>query len=274
VLDSAGHPDSARLSATRDAPTGPWRSVLGEGSALPLYLQHRDATYWVQPLTGTRTVFAQINAMQSDSAFSFAQFCDSVFRTIVATGSDRLVLDLRFNNGGDNTLDDEFVKRLIRAPAIDRAGHFYVIIGRKTFSAAVNLTAELERHTAAILVGEPTAAPANHYGETARLLLPHSGLTILYSTLYWQSGDPRDTRTAIEPLLRTPVRFSDYRSNRDAAMEAILAQAAVDPPDAASLETTTTRPLDTAERKSPVTSPPIAPAPPPKDPRAPTARDR
>jgi C-terminal processing protease CtpA/Prc len=162
--------------------------------------------------------------MQSDSAFSFAQFCDSVFRTIAANGSDRLVVDLRFNNGGDNSLDDEFIQRLVRAPTINRAGHIYIIVGRKTFSAAVNLAAELERHTPAILVGEPTAAPANHYGETHRLTLPHSGLTVLYSTLYWQSGDPRDTRSALEPSISAPLLFRDYKNGRDPALDAILAQ--------------------------------------------------
>jgi hypothetical protein len=224
VADSTGRLDSLTLSPAKGEPSAPLASALDQATPLPLYLRHRDATYWLTPVTGTRTVYAQINAMQSDSAFSFAQFCDSLFRAMATVGSDRLILDLRLNNGGDNSLDDEFVRRLIRATAIDRPGHFYVITGRKTFSAAVNLTAELERHTSAILVGEPTAAPANHYGETQRFVLPHSGITVLYSTLYWQSGDPRDARVSIEPSLRTPLRFSDYRTNGDPAVEAILAR--------------------------------------------------
>jgi hypothetical protein len=224
VTDVGGHLDSLTLSPVTRASSAPFVSAQSSELSLPLYLQHRDATYWLTPIAGTRTLYAQINAMQSDSAFSFAQFCDSLFRTIATTNADRLILDLRLNNGGDNSLDDEFVHRLIRAPAIDRAGHFYVITGRKTFSAAVNLTAELERHTPALLVGEPTAAPANHYGETQRFVLPHSGITILYSTLYWQSGDPRDARAAIEPSIKTPLHFSDYRNNHDPAVEAILAR--------------------------------------------------
>ena len=224
VADAQRRLDSLTLRPGVGTPSESFASAVDTMVPPPLYLQHRAATYWVSPVAGTRTVFAQVNAMQSDSAFSFAQFCDSVFRMIGNTHADRLVLDLRFNNGGDNSLDDEFVNRLIRAVSIDQAGHFYVIMGRKTFSAAVNLTAELERHTAAILVGEPTAAPANHYGETERFVMPHSGITVLYSTLYWQSGDPRDARESIVPAIATPFRFGDFRENRDPALEAILAR--------------------------------------------------
>ena len=224
VVDSSGHIDSLTLVPSKKESMEPLTGAADPSEAPPLYLRHRD-TYWQTPIAGTRTMYAQINAMQSDSAFSFSQFCDSLFRAMKTLNSDRLILDLRLNNGGDNSLDDEFVNRLIRATAIDRPDHFYVIVGRKTFSAAVNLTAELERHTSAILVGEPTAAPANHYGETQRFTFPHSGITALYSSLYWQSGDPRDARSAIEPSIRAPLRFSDYRHNRDPALQAILARA-------------------------------------------------
>ena len=71
-----------------------------------------------------------------------------------------LVLDLRYNNGGDNTLNRAIVRRIIQSPSIDRHGRLYVLIGRKTFSAAVNLVSDLEQMTNAIFVGEPTAAPA------------------------------------------------------------------------------------------------------------------
>jgi hypothetical protein len=224
VVDTAGTIDSVTLAPSRVESSEPFVSAQDPAAGpLPLYLQRRD-TYWQTPIVGTRTMYAQINAMQSDSAFSFDQFCDSLFRAMRIVGSERLILDLRLNNGGDNSLDDAFVNRLIRATGVDRPDHFYVIIGRKTFSAAVNLTAELERHTSAILVGEPTAAPANHYGETQRFIFPHSGITALYSSLYWQSGDPRDARPSIEPSIAASLRFSDYRHGRDPAVEAILAR--------------------------------------------------
>jgi hypothetical protein len=145
-----------------------------------------------------------------------------LFREIARCEADRLVLDLRCNNGGDNTLNRALVRRIIQATNIDWRGRLYVIIGRKTFSAAVNLVSDLENFTNATFVGEPTAAPANHFGETTRLVLPGSGISAIYSSLYWQGGDPRDARPWIEPSIRTPVVFRDFRRNRDPALEAIL----------------------------------------------------
>ena len=224
VEDSAGHADSLSLSPHGAETPDTLINAQLPGVAVPLYLSHRESTYWFTTVPGTRTIYAQINGMQNDSIFTFAAFCDSLFRTLASTASERLILDLRFNNGGDNTLDDQFVHRMIRATQIDRPERFFVITGRNTFSAAVNLTAELRRHSAAILAGEPTGAPANHFGETVRKILPDSKIMLLYSTQYWQSGDPRDTSSAIVPTIATPFRFSDYRFRRDPALAAILAR--------------------------------------------------
>jgi hypothetical protein len=223
VADSVGGLDSLSLSPAAKVSDEPFTSAQSPG-AVPLYLQNPRVTYWFTGVPGTTTTYAQLNAMQSNDDYTLAQFGDSLFRTMAREAHDRLVLDLRLDNGGDNTLDDEIVRRVIRATAIDRPGHFYVVIGRKTFSAAINLTADLERHTAAILVGEPTAAPSNHYGETQRFVLPHSGIVVLYSSLYWQSGDPRDHRSGIMPSIATPLRWNDFRAGRDPALEAILAR--------------------------------------------------
>ena len=224
IADSAGQLDSVTLSPSRTDKSTPALSARDADIPAPLYLQHPSTTYWFAPVAGNPTMYAQINAMQSDSGYSFTQFCDSLIRSLDRQRSNRLVLDLRLNNGGDNTLDDTLVHRLIRTTRIDRSGRLYVIVGRKTFSAAVNLTAELQRHMHVILVGEPTAAPANHFGETRRLILPGSGITVLYSTLYWQSGDPRDTSEWIAPTILTPLFFADYRKNRDPAMDAVLSR--------------------------------------------------
>ncbi len=223
VSDAGGRLDSLALAPSNDQTTPPLR-VQDSTSAAPLYLRQSGDTYWFTPASDGASMYAQINAMQSDSGYSFGQFCDSLFRSVERSQTRRLILDLRLNNGGDNSLDDTLVHRLIRATTVDRPGGFYLIVGRKTFSAAVNLTAELRRHTAVTLVGEPTGAPANHYGETATYTLPHSGIRILYSTQYWQSGDPRDTADAIVPSIGAPLTFEDFRNNRDPSLTVILAR--------------------------------------------------
>jgi hypothetical protein len=45
---------------------------------------------------------------------------------------------------------------------------------------------DFKRETKAIIVGEETGGMPNHYGEVRSLKLPVSGITVQYSTKYFQ----------------------------------------------------------------------------------------
>lgn len=142
---------------------------------------------------------------------------------------DRLVLDLRHNRGGDNSRNRALLHAIIRHPELQRPGSLYVLIGPATFSAAMMLALDLEKHTPAIFVGEPTGGRPNHYGDSRKLRLPHTGLTVRVSTLYWQYSDPRDARSAIEPHLVAAPSGAQWLRGEDPAMAAVLTLCA--PPD-------------------------------------------
>jgi hypothetical protein len=102
-------------------------------------------------------------------------------------------------------------------------GKLFVLVGRMTFSAAGLFAVELEQHTSALFVGEPTAARPNGYGELRRFRLPHSGLEIRYSAWRYQPSSPGDTRPAILPDLTAVLTAADFRAGRDPGMEAVRA---------------------------------------------------
>src|SRR5437870_9361362 len=83
-------------------------------------------------------------------------------------------------------------------------GHLFVITGRLTFSAAMNLASRLEHETHATFVGEPTGSRPNHYGEAVTLTLPASGITVRVSTRYWRDSKPNDKRLWIAPEMPAP----------------------------------------------------------------------
>ena len=189
---------------------------------LPLYRQHPEKPYWFEYVESSHMMYVQFNSVENDPTEPFVDFVRRVFAEVERRRIDRFVLDIRNNNGGDNTLNQPLVHAVIRSDKVNKKGVLFTIIGRLTFSAAMNLAVDLERNTQTTFVGEPTGAAPNHFGETARMRLPSSGITLLYSTLFWQSSDPRDERRSIEPAIMTPLRFSDYREGRDPALAAIL----------------------------------------------------
>ena len=111
---------------------------------------------------------------------------------------------------------------MIRCPEVREPGSLFVIIGRGTFSAAMMFAIDLEKHTNAVFVGEPTGSSLNHYGDSRKVQLPNTGLTIRASTLYWQYSGPTDDRPWIEPHIRAELSSEDYLLSRDPALQTIL----------------------------------------------------
>ncbi len=222
-----GKTENVSLSGFRVGTDVKWVLARERLAHAPLYLSNTSAPYWYAYIDSAKTLYVQYNSVENDANNSFDAFCARLFRAVDSLGAERLVLDIRNNNGGDNTLLRPLERGLINS-RLNRPGHLYVVIGRLTFSAAVNLAADLEKWTAATFVGEPTAAPANHYGETQALKLPRTGSLLLYSSLFYQSvGNPKDTRESISPAMSIPVRAADYFAGRDPVLEAILRQPAV-----------------------------------------------
>ena len=158
--------------------------------------------------------------MDKESIAEFAtRLTDYISRNKIQT----LIIDLRFNSGGDNTLNRSLLHALIRSPELREPGSLFVITGRGTFSAAMMFAIDLEKHTNAIFVGEPTGASLNHYGDSRKVQLPNSGLTIRVSTLYWQYAGPNDKRLALQPHIPAELSSGDFDNGHDPAMAAILA---------------------------------------------------
>ena len=224
VTDGTGKTRTAQLAAEPEEPTENWPQARQQATLPePLYLKNRRANYWFEYLPEAKTVYFQYNAVQNNPQESLTQFCDRLFKFINEKEVERLVIDMRWNGGGNNFLNRPIVHGLIRNDKINQRGKLFVIVGRQTFSAAMNAAAEIERQTNAIFVGEPTGSSPNFVGETIPVELPYSKMRGSISDLLWQSSVAMDYRTWIAPLLYTPPSFELYRANRDPAMEAILA---------------------------------------------------
>lgn len=188
----------------------------------PLYLKDPETPYWFEYLPDNKTVYFGFNSIRNDPKESLADFTSRLFMFINEKDVEKLVVDMRWNNGGNTALLTPLVQGLIKSEKINRRGKLFVVIGRKTFSAAQNAATFIERYTNAIFVGEPTGSSPNFVGEEAPFTLPYSKLVMNVSDLYWESSFPQDRRIWIAPQIYLPPTFEAYRTNRDPALEAIL----------------------------------------------------
>jgi hypothetical protein len=206
-----------------------WKPVDARDNSAPppLWLKDPQNIYWFEYLADSKTVYVQYNSVAEKKDETIADFAKRVFAFVEANPVDRFVLDIRRNGGGNARLNLPFIHGLIRSDKVKEAGKLFVIIGRGTFSAAVFLVGDLEEHTHAIFVGEPTGGKPNHFGMSGlsgptSFLLPHSRLVVEYSNEFMQRGMPGDDSPWKAPLVAAELTSEDYRANRDPAMQAIL----------------------------------------------------
>ena len=71
---------------------------------LPLYLKKPYKDYWFEYLSDSKTVYLQWNHVHSEPVEPIDKFFDRVALFVQEHTVDKLVLDMRWNNGGDTGL--------------------------------------------------------------------------------------------------------------------------------------------------------------------------
>jgi tetratricopeptide (TPR) repeat protein len=151
-----------------------------------------------------------------------AKFYARLFDFIEKNEVEKLVLDVRLNGGGNNYKNKPIVTGVIKSLKINQKGKFFVILGRRTFSACQNLVNELHNYTNAIFVGEPTSENINFYGDNRRMELPKSKLPFALSFAWWQDKPQWENDDWLAPNIAAEMSFADYRDNRDPILDAAL----------------------------------------------------
>jgi hypothetical protein len=222
VQSSSGEHLTCALHAVEVLPSDLADARDGAAAATPLWLQRPPEHNWCEYLTDSGALYVQYARVRDGQTESVESFFDQIFALVERERVARLILDIRLNEGGNMALNRPLIHHLIRCDTVNQWGKLFVIIGRLTFSAAMNLAVDLERHTRALFVGEPTGARPNHFGENVDITLPHSGLRCTVSALWWQYSLPGDDRPWIAPDIPAPLWSADYAANSDPAVEAAL----------------------------------------------------
>ena len=194
---------------------------LREQDKTPYYLKHLDKNYYYEYLPDTKTVYVRYSQVVPDDTEDIPTFFGGVFDFIEQNEVDKLVLDVRLNGGGNNYNNKVVVTGIIKSK-INEPGKFFVIIGRRTFSACQNLVNEFDNYTNAIFVGEPTGENINFYGDNRQVKLPKSQLTAYLSWAWWQDKPQWENADWTTPHLAAEISAEDFRTNRDPVLDIAL----------------------------------------------------
>jgi hypothetical protein len=219
------------LSPVRESPHGITAHVLGQDHRkLPLYLRNPTANYVFEYLPESGVLYFQFNRSDNARDETISAFGGRLIREIEMRRPRAVVVDVRFNTGGNMTLSKQVFEQLNERTAnIPR----YLITGRTTFSAGISAVGQFLSGGPATIVGEVSGDDINHWSEGGYLRLPNSGLEVDFQTVfhsYSRAPCPSDISCvdmsieSIEPEVRVSPTWQDYVALRDVAMDAILAR--------------------------------------------------
>jgi hypothetical protein len=209
------------LTSLHDVDPG-WNDMAGPVAELPRWRRHMEKNYWFELMEESGILYVGFHRVRDEDDESLRAFARRLFEFIAANPVAALVIDVRLNNGGNNTLARPLMLNIVASEKINQRGRLFVITGRRTFSACQNFCNWLDRDSNVLFVGERTGSKPNFVGEDNPIVLPYSGVTLSASSRLWQDAFSDDQRHWIAPHIAAAMTSEDYRNNRDPALEAIV----------------------------------------------------
>jgi tetratricopeptide (TPR) repeat protein len=191
-------------------------------SSTPLYLKDLDKVYFFEYLDNNKTVYVRHSRIANNPNENTKDFYNRVFDFVEKNDVKKLIIDVRLNGGGNSYLNKDIITGIIETKKINRVGNLYVIIGKRTYSAAQNLVNELHNYTNVIFVGEPTAENVNFWGDAHPIVLPNSNIVTKLSYAWWQGKPTWEYAEWLAPQIPVEMSFSEYASNQDPVLDAAL----------------------------------------------------
>lgn len=215
------------------APTHPRLSGWIQASDhVPLVLREPQLGYVHADCAGSTSYIRLNRTADQTGRPSLQSWGETLVEQLKQAPPDHLIVDLRFNTGGDLSKALPFIAGLIDSPT-GRRGALTVLINGQTFSAGITQAAWLRQYSNARFFGEPVGDEMTFWAEGDNVVLAHSRLTARYATgghHYLATQPPERMRDNLFFRLQAPRlgpddlkpwSWRDYREGRDTALDAI-----------------------------------------------------
>jgi hypothetical protein len=193
--------------------------------ATPLTLEHVDplAYYWFTYLEEQQALYFQYNRCWDQKGKpTFEDVTKELFQYMDDHPVERLLVDLRQNAGGEPLIAQPLIDGLAQRTDFTQAGRLFVLVGRRTFSAALTNAAHLRSRAGARIVGEPPRGKPNHPSEGRDIDLKRTKTYVTVTTEFVER-DPALGNTRYLPVdIEAAYTFASYQEAQDPVLQAAL----------------------------------------------------
>jgi hypothetical protein len=209
-----------------------WTTAIA-GDHLPLYLRDANTPFRLLDLPEFSALYVQFRSNEDEEGFPIAAFLKSVLDKVAAARPANLVVDLRFDIGGNLLTSLGFMRQVAQSVH----GKTFILVGPYTFSAGIISAAAIKKSGGenVIVVGEQVGDRPHFWSEGDLIDLPNSHYSMRFTDGQFNLQDgctaepgcmddryPIDVNLAsLEPTLAAPLTSAAYFAKRDPALEAI-----------------------------------------------------
>jgi hypothetical protein len=215
-----------------------WRAL--RPAKLPLPLRDFNQTFRREPaVAASCALFLQMKLITDGPHQKIGDWLSQTEDAMAAHKPCAVILDLRFNGGGDYTNTWSFTHKL---PQLMQPGaRLFILTGPDTFSAAITTVAFLKETLGnrTVILGEPVGDRLKFLSEGNSGCLPNSRICFHYSTgmhnyaapctdwrvCYWLNWFYPVQVKSLAPDERIGESFADWRAGHDPVFERALALA-------------------------------------------------
>jgi len=209
-----------------------WATAIA-GDHLPLYLSDANKPFRLLPLPEFSALYVQFRSNEDEEGFPIASFLKSVLDKIAGVRPAHLVIDLRFDTGGNLLTSLGFMRQVAESVR----GKTFVLVSPYTFSAGIISAAAIKKSGGenVVIVGAEVGDRPHFWSEGDLIELPNSHYSFRFTDGQFNlqdgcTGEPgcMDDRypidvnlVSLEPTLPAPLTTAAYFAKRDPALEAI-----------------------------------------------------
>lgn len=207
-----------------------WKTAI-TADALPTYLADAGLPFRTVPMPDIDALYIQFRTNEDEAGHPIADFTAGVEKEIAARKPKHLVLDLRFDIGG-NLLTTLAFMRTLPAKA---AGRTYLLVGHYTYSAGIISAAAVKKGGGerVTVVGDALGDRLAFWSEGGRVSLPnsHFGLRYTNGTFDLERGCAAAPQcldklvdvnfVSLAPQIAAPLTSAAYFAKRDPALDAV-----------------------------------------------------
>lgn len=175
--------------------------------------------YIAHPMPEQNAFYAQFNQVDDTR---FVPFVREMLVNVDNLKPRRLILDFRYNFGGDGSKVQEAIHEFVKRKENPPWKELYILTGRKTFSAGVMAIDAFLKNVQCTLIGEPPGSALNLFGDTVSINYPQTKLHLQVSILRHQLSSSDDLSEYVPIDVPAMFSFADYAAGRDPAVDAIL----------------------------------------------------